>query len=359
MIMTVRDSISAARPYQSDEFVWFMVDSGACVTCATVGEFDVPVDTTKTRQLYSVQGAELKVYGEQTPAVELSDGLRGTMRVTVIDASENVLTVDELLDKSWKSVVFSKDGGSFLEHTNGKQYPFDKNWKTLVEYRSKRCDLKTLKRQEAKNSIAANSDSTTMHPDEWRREHPLLIRVHRVQRRNLLTPLDCEECPVDVSNLETGRLTCMVFRGDGGEDCLEDVWLEVGHMHAEDSCLAEDEAHTPKVNVVPLPHAPTGTERAEHNLHHATFAPWCAHGVAGQGREQPHKRVRDDRVEHLIYADFLFFNNKGEDVHVADVGEATRADRGALTTVLTAIDVDSRWPFAAVAPSKKLKTLTR
>ena len=110
-----------------------MVDSGACVTCATVGEFDVPVDTTKTRQLYSVQGAELKVYGEQTPAVELSDGLRGAMRVTVIDASENVLTVDELLDKSWKSVVFSKDGGSFLEHTNGKQYPFDKNWKTLVD----------------------------------------------------------------------------------------------------------------------------------------------------------------------------------------------------------------------------------
>ena len=65
-----------------------------------------------------------------------------------------------------------------------------------------------------------------------------------------------------------------------------------------------------------------------------------------------------DRVERLIYADFLFFNNKGEEVHVADVGEATRADRGALTTELTAIDVDSRWPFAVVVPSK-LKTVTR
>ena len=103
MIMTVRDSISAVRPYQSDEFVWFMVDSGACVTCATVGEFDVPVDTTKTRQLYSVQGAELKVYGEQTPAVELSDGLRGTMRLAVTDASENVLAVavGMLIGRGW------------------------------------------------------------------------------------------------------------------------------------------------------------------------------------------------------------------------------------------------------------------
>ena len=210
MIMTVRDSVSAVRPYQSDEFVWFMVDSGACVTCATVGEFDVPVDTTKTRQLSSVQGAELKVYGEQTPGVELSDGLRGTMRVTVTDASENVLAVDELLNKSWNSVVFSKDGSSYLEHTNGKQYPltkFGKRWWMQV----KKCDLKTLKGQEADNKIAANSDSPTMRSDEWRREHPLLFRVHRVPRRHLFTPVDCSDCPVDVSKLETGRLTRMVF----------------------------------------------------------------------------------------------------------------------------------------------------
>ena len=107
MIMTVRDSISVVRPYQSDEFVWFMVNSGACVACATVGEFDVPVDTTKTRQLYSVQGAELKVYGEQTPAVELSDGLRGTMRVTVTDASENVLAVGGRASCSQKMAAVS------------------------------------------------------------------------------------------------------------------------------------------------------------------------------------------------------------------------------------------------------------
>ena len=103
-----------------------------------------------------------------------------------------------------------------------------------------------------------------------------------------------------MSNLETGRLTRVVFcgggSGGGGEDCLEAVWVgdqahrrlaqhfvgetcfrlkddasmfdtpsdpdaEVGHMHAEDSCLAEGEAQAPKVNVVPLPHEPTETER--------------------------------------------------------------------------------------------------
>ena len=142
-------------------------------------------------------------------------------------------------------------------------------------------------------------------------------------------------------------------------DTPSDTDAEVGHMHVEDSCLIEGEAQAPKVNVVPLPQEPTEAERAEHNLHHATFAFWCTHCVTGQGREQPHKRVRDDRVEHLIYAGFLFFNSKGEEVQVGDVGEATRADRGELTTVLTAIDVDSRWPFAAVVCSKKMKTVTR
>ena len=108
MIMTVRDTIAAIRPGNDKDFVWFMVDSGACVTCATEGEFDTPIDKTKRQTLYSVQGAELKVYGEQTPGIELEDGLRGTIRVTVTDASENVLAVDELLSKNWDKVVFGK-----------------------------------------------------------------------------------------------------------------------------------------------------------------------------------------------------------------------------------------------------------
>ena len=65
--MTVRDTIAAIKPCENSDFAWFMVDSGACVTCATEGEFDVPIDETKKKTLYSVQGRALKVYGEQTP----------------------------------------------------------------------------------------------------------------------------------------------------------------------------------------------------------------------------------------------------------------------------------------------------
>lgn len=119
MIMTVRDTIAAIKPCENSDFAWFMVDSGACVTCATEGEFDVPIDETKKKTLYSVQGLALKVYGEQTPGIELDDGLRGTIRVTVTDASENVLAVDELLSKDWEKVVFGK-AGSYLEYKNGR-----------------------------------------------------------------------------------------------------------------------------------------------------------------------------------------------------------------------------------------------
>ena len=42
--------------------------------------------------------------------------------MTVTDASENVLAVDELLGKDWEKVVFGKTG-SYLEYKNGRMYP--------------------------------------------------------------------------------------------------------------------------------------------------------------------------------------------------------------------------------------------
>ena len=41
MIMTVHDTIAAIKPCENSDFAWFMVDSGACVTCATEGEFQL------------------------------------------------------------------------------------------------------------------------------------------------------------------------------------------------------------------------------------------------------------------------------------------------------------------------------
>ena len=54
--------------------------------------------------------------------------------MTVTNASENVLAVDELLSKERERVVFGKDG-SFLEYKHGKRYPlpFDQIRETLVD----------------------------------------------------------------------------------------------------------------------------------------------------------------------------------------------------------------------------------
>lgn len=201
MIMTVRHTIAAIKPSDNNDFAWFMVDSGACATRAIEGEFDAPIDETKKKTLYSdsVQGVALKVYGEQTPGIEFDEGLRGTMRVTVTDASENVLAVDERLSKELKRVVFGEIG-SFFEYKNCKRYPlteFGDRWWMQV----RKCDVQNLRSQGANN------------------------------RKKLFTPLDVDDCPVDPSKLENGRLTCMTFVGVAGDDVLEDFWNNEINAH--------------------------------------------------------------------------------------------------------------------------------
>ena len=387
MIMTVRDTIAAIKPSENNEFAWFMVDSGACVTCATEGEFDAPIDESKKKTLYSVQGVALKVYGEQLPGIELDDGFRGTMRVTVTDASENVLAVDELLSKEWQRVVFGK-AGSFLEYKNGKRYPltkFGKRWWMRVRKR----DVQTLRSQGADNRIAANADQGDAGMDEWRTEAPLVIRVHKHPRRNLFTPLDTGDCPVDPSKLENGRLTRMTFVGGaGGNDVLEDVWdneggahrrlayhwegetcfklkddRNTGHMDdAQDAHAHDDVEHahlmehdsSECVHPMASPPTPSPEERSEHELHHATYAAWCPHCVAGQGRQRPHTKSHVDTHEHIVYADFMYFTSKGEELLVTEGEPPSDVDGNDVVTVLTAIDKDSRWPFAIAIPSKKV-----
>ena len=385
MIMTVRDTIAAIKPSDNNDFAWFMVDSGACVTCATEGEFDAPIDETKKKTLYSVQGVALKVYGEQTPDIELDDGLRGTMRMTVTDASENVLAVDELLSKEWERVVFGKTG-SFLEYKNGKRYPltkFGKRWWMRV----RKCDVQNLRSQGVDNRIAANTDRGDEGVDEWRTEAPLVIRMHKHPRRNLFTPLDSGDCPVDPSKLENGRLTRMTFVGGAGNDVLEDFWdnektarrrlayhwvgetcfklkddMNMEHdtqdAHAQDDMerahFMEHDTHMEHVHPMASPPAPSPEERAEHELHHATYAAWCPHCVAGQGRQRPHTKVHVDTHEHIVYADFMYFTSKGEELQVTDGEPPSEVDGSDVVTVLTAIDKDSRWPFAVAIPSRKM-----
>ena len=55
--------------------------------------------------------------------------------------------------------------------------------------------------------------------------------MHKHPRRNLFTPLDTGDCPVDPSKLENGRLTRMTFVGGAEDDVLEDVWDNESGAH--------------------------------------------------------------------------------------------------------------------------------
>ena len=62
----------------------------------------------------------------------------------------------------------------------------------------------------------------------------------------------------------------------------------------------------------------------------------------------PHMQRHTDTPEHIVYADFMYFSSKGEEVQPGDLPGG--ADGGDVVTVLTAIGKDSRWPFAVVIP---------
>ena len=98
------------------------------------------------------------------------------------------------------------------------------------------------------------------------------------------------------------------------------------HAHCNEH-LVEHDADTRRVRPMSLPHEPSLEERAEHDMHHATYAAWCPHCVAGQGRQEPHGRRHTDANEHIVYADVLYFTGKGEEVQPSDVnGEMDGGD---------------------------------
>ena len=94
-----------------------------------------------------------------------------------------------------------------------------------------------------------------------------------------------------------------------------------------------------------IPKALSVEEREEHRLQHASFEPWCETCVMGQGKDAQ-QRQQEDKREHIIYFDCLFFSRTGEETSK----EEGRKQKG-LITVLTAICEGSQSPFAVVVPS--------
>ena len=81
----------------------------------------------------------------------------------------------------------------------------------------------------------------------------------------------------------------------------------VEHPNAVD----EGQAGEPRAQEVLAPRQPTPEERAQHELHHANFEPWCEKSFMGQGRDKPHRRQEEPK-EHTVYADYMFSTKEGE-----------------------------------------------
>ncbi|CAL1174155.1 unnamed protein product [Cladocopium goreaui] len=111
--------------------------------------------------------------------------------------------------------------------------------------------------------------------------------------------------------------------------------------------LDEEEEVKEQAQEVDVPKAPSAQQREEHRLHHANFEPWCETCIKGQGRDAHHRRSKEDKKEHIIYSDYMFFSVDGEMVNRSE----GKKQKG-LITVLTAICKDSQYPFAMVVPSK-------
>ena len=94
---TVRDAQVSAL-FDSDEFRYLLVDSGACENVAKHGDFVGPVDSTKGKPLFGVQGNPLKIYGKEYPKVEVGN-LKGQMDMTVTDSAESLLSVFNMVER--------------------------------------------------------------------------------------------------------------------------------------------------------------------------------------------------------------------------------------------------------------------
>ena len=91
---------------------------------------------------------------------------------------------------------------------------------------------------------------------------------------------------------------------------------------AEDDRTDTDEEHGRRESLRVLSPARPGVEEVrEHELTHLPFRNWCDHCVRGRGEERPHRRVRDDPVQHEVHLDFCFpgdeFGEKGLTILVA------------------------------------------
>ena len=424
-VFTVRETDVAAIAGEKD-FQYLLVDSGACENVAKYGDFQEPIDASKGKPLFGVQGNPLKVYGKQFPEIEAGQ-LQGTVDMTVTDAAESLLSVYNILSKGHE--VHFVEGDCHVITRDKEKLPLElhgKRWYLKVKRGSKDMASSGEHQNSHHRRVAPVAKGVRIEQeseaDIWKSERTedgeYLIRVHNTGRFQLFNPARIQTLPVPLHRVMPGRLTKMVFSEDGetkedeslwtrsktasknmGKEWLGETWFKlyaeeqasssaaqpeavkgldlevpeeiVDSNHPMDEVLDDwfaemegeaksreeerfeefrrlrDEAADKQVKQVEVPRQPTLVEREEHRLHHANFEPWCETCIMGQGKDGHHQRQREDKKEHIVYSDYMFFSRTGEQVSQ----EEGKKQRG-LITVLTAICKDSQFPFAVVVPSK-------
>ena len=101
---------------------------------------------------------------------------------------------------------------------------------------------------------------------------------------------------------------------DAGQHCHPvEADVDVDHEEADPDVEAEEE-HRPAQGLRD-PGQPTPAERAEHNLTHIPYRPWCKHCVRGKAKGRPSRRLRATDAESIcprIRFDYCMISDRSE-----------------------------------------------
>ena len=289
-----------------------MVDSGAVTSCTRLGAFKQTVDSTQTKQLYSITGHSMQHRGVQQAKTWLqeqrsngtSQSVPATFNLVVTDAEEDVMALCNILDNADCDVHFHRartGKPSFLEKDSGERI--------LLKRLGKRFYLPFEERDSPESGMIAGargSDKPGEAPGSSVEFHPDDV----VPEEMLRGPVSPEpEAAAEAESLEGSA-----------------------QKPLEPRPLAE-------------PASPTQEEeRDSHNLHHAQFASWCNHCVATKAPDDPHKRKPKDAESHrkLLQIDYQFFGREGQLVEF----------ESRLATALCGTDTSTGYPLMAFVPAK-------
>ena len=80
----------------------------------------------------------------------------------------------------------------------------------------------------------------------------------------------------------------------------------------------EEQEEEVECKVCKDPGEPSQQERDEHDVTHLPYRPWCRVCVEAKGKEDPHRRVDQERKENgvpVISLDYAFMGQEGQEGH--------------------------------------------